>query len=98
MEADRLIAVAEDAGRLIPDMVDRKSMGLFYEYHARLLEMKSGSRNTAVRLFEKSIVTYPSLENPSICRLKNLVKEMALESPVVLLNFNVDSCPLSSET
>ncbi len=91
-EVDRLLSVAREAESSIPDEIDRKGLGLFYEYYARLYSMQPDSTGATVLVFEKSIQTYPSKINPSICRLRDFIAEKRLEPSQVLKRFNMSSC------
>jgi hypothetical protein len=91
-QINALLVIAENAEEKIPDMIDRERIAQFYEYYARLLLKQNESRNSAFHYFEKSIRTYPSKGNPSICQLRSLTLDKKLVPSTVLKRFKAVSC------
>jgi hypothetical protein len=67
-----LMEMAKSAEEQIPYFVPKKSLAVLYEYSGRSLEMEPADINTAILYYEKSIETYPTAKNTSICPLTKL--------------------------
>jgi hypothetical protein len=91
-QINSLLVIVASAEEQIPDMIDQERIAQFYEYYARLLLMQNVSVSSAFRYFEKSIRTYPSRDNASICHLRNLTTSEHLGPSKELKRFKAVNC------
>ncbi len=73
-----LLEIATAAETDIPDEASSKSVAILYEYIGRLLSYEQSDAKQAFTYFEKSIVTYPTADNTSICPRRKLSEALGL--------------------
>jgi hypothetical protein len=71
-----LLDIASQAASNIPRHATNQSVAVFYEYYGRVLMLNDADSDRALGYFERSLASYPSEENTSICPQRMLAKDL----------------------